>query len=114
MINIKDLTIGQAEELAAMFSKQSPTSCVGHPYNIGANHFIRTVTMAYTGKLIEVHEHELILENAAWIADTGRFMQALQSGVFSEVEPFPLGRVIVGRGALVDACEISTIPTSQK
>ena len=34
---------------------------------------------------------------------------------FNEVEMFPAGsRVIIGRGSLIDATEISTIPTSQK
>lgn len=29
--------------------------------------------MIDTGTVISVSEHEVILENAAWIADTGRF-----------------------------------------
>jgi len=75
------------------------------PYTIGMKIFIRTVTMIVTGRLVEVHEHELVVEDAAWVADTGRFSAALASGTLSEVEPFPDGRVIVGRGSIVDACE---------
>jgi hypothetical protein len=45
------------------------------------------------------------LKDAAWISDTGRFSDALKNAEFSEVEPFPDGQVIVGRGAIVDACE---------
>ncbi len=114
MINLKELTIGQAEELAAMFGRPTLTQNVSHPYNIGKNYFIRTVTMAYTGRLVAVYEHELVLECACWIADTGRFMQAVATGIFSEVEPFPQKQVPIGRGALVDACEIETLPTAQK
>lgn len=86
----------------------------GHPYRIGKNYFIRTVTMNHAGRLVEVFDHELVLESASWIADSGRFTQALESGDFNEVEMFPKGRVVIGRGALIDAVEINNIPSSQK
>jgi hypothetical protein len=47
-----------------------------HPFNIGANYFIRTVTHYHTGRLVEVTENELVLEDAAWIANSGRFADA--------------------------------------
>jgi hypothetical protein len=91
--------------------KEIPT----HPYNVGANYFIRTVTMIQTGKLVAVFDEELVLEKAAWIADTGRFQQALEKCEFSEVEMFPADKqVIVGRGSIIDCVEISTLPTKQK
>lgn len=65
--------------------------------------FIRTVTHHYTGRLVAVHEKELVLEDVAWIADSGRFADALKSGNFNEVEPFPDGPRIIGRGAVIDA-----------
>src|SRR5574341_1053677 len=61
-----------------------------------------TVTMYYTGKLRQVTAQELVLTDAAWIADTGRFSEALRTGTLSEVEPFPEGQVVIGRGAIVD------------
>ena len=112
-MNINDLTIGQARELAALFSTSTQSANDAH-WNIGANYFIRTVTMNHTGRLVAVTDKELVLEDAAWIADSGRFTQALVNGTYNEVEMFPKGRVIVGRGALVDACEIMSIPKSQK
>jgi len=75
------------------------------PYIIGKSMIIRTVTMIDTGRLVEVHDQELVLEDAAWVADTGRYADALKNGSLSEVEPYPDGRVIVGRGSIVDACE---------
>lgn len=91
------------------------TSEIQSPYLVGANYFIRTVTHYLTGKLVAVHDQELVLENAAWIADTGRFTQALQQEEFSEVEPFPPGSpVIVGRGSIVDAVRIGKLPVLQK
>lgn len=86
------------------------------PWVIGANYFIRTVTYHYTGKLVAVYPTELVLIDAAWIADDGRFMQAVKSGTFNEVEPFPDGaNVIVGRGSIIDAVEIPfVLPRVQK
>jgi hypothetical protein len=81
---------------------------------IGKNYLIRTVTMIDTGRLVAVTEHELVLEDAAWVADTGRFAQAIEKGEFNEVEPFPSGRVIVGRGSLIDAVQIPVLPRKQK
>ena len=79
-----------------------------HPYKIGENYFIRTVTHHFTGKLIAVYKHELVLINAAWIADDGRFNIAVSTGTFSEVEPYPNGKeVIIGRGYLIDASILS-------
>lgn len=76
---------------------------MSNPWAIGQTYLIRTVTLYYTGKLVDVFEHEIVLEDAAWVADTGRFAAALEKGTLNEVEPFPVGRVIVGRGAIIDA-----------
>jgi hypothetical protein len=87
-----------------------------HPYHIGKNYFIRCVTHYYTGRLVRVTAQELVLEDAAWIADTGRFAQAIETGDFSEVEPYPaIHELIIGRGAVVDAIEGSwNLPKKQK
>ena len=73
-------------------------------YKIGQKYLIRTVTMYYVGLLVSVFDHELVLSDCSWVADTGRFNNALVTGVLDEVEPMP-GTVIVGRGAVVDATE---------
>lgn len=109
---IDDLTIGEARELAGLFCGKSQPE---NPYNIGANYFLRTVTHHHTGKLVQVTAQELVLENAAWIADDGRLTEALKTGSFNEVEMFPANsRVIIGRGSIIDAVELINIPTSQK
>ncbi len=110
-MNIEQLTIAEAREIAKLFGQQTTSI---HPYQIGAPYFIRTVTHHHTGRLVAVTEHELVLEDAAWIADDGRFADALKSGAFSEVEPFPDGPVIIGRGSVIDAVKISATPRSQK
>ena len=85
-------------------------------WEVGKNYLIRTVTMTLTGKLEEVEDKELVLSSAAWIADLGRFTQAVEKGSFSEVEPFPEGKkVIVGRSAVIDAVIIDfELPRKQK
>jgi hypothetical protein len=114
MTNIENLTIKEAREIAALIGGCAATPSQ-NPYNIGANYFIRTVTHHHTGKLVAVTNQELVLEDAAWIADDGRLTEALKTATFKEVEMFPKGsRVIIGRGSIIDAVEITSIPTSQK
>ena len=86
-----------------------------HPYELGKNYLIRTVTMITTGKVVAVTGQEIVLTDAAWIADTGRFADALRTGSFAEVEPFLDGEVIVGRAAVIDACQVQfSLPRIQK
>jgi hypothetical protein len=96
-------------------TKTTKTQTAEHPYQIGANYFLRTVTHHHTGRLVAVHDRELVLENAAWIADDGRLTQSLATETFNEVELFPVDKqVIIGRDSLIDAVQIKTLPTSQK
>jgi len=69
--------------------------------SLGQSVMIRTVTHYYTGRIIALTPHEVVLDEAAWIADTGRFSVAMATGVLDEVEPYPDG-VSVMRGAIVD------------
>ena len=82
---------------------------------IGRNIIIRTVTMTYTGKLERVYPKELVLSRAAWIADTERWEQAVKTGAFREVEVYPVGEILIGRGAIVDLALLAgPLPTSSK
>jgi len=84
------------------------------PWKIGKKYFIRTVTMYLTGELVSVGRQELVLKDAAWIPDTGRFNEAIREpSKFSEVEPFAKP-IIVGRGSIIDATEIPYIITEVK
>ena len=107
-MNINELTIGQIREIQALTMVGENKD--SHPYKIGKNYLIRTVTMVQVGVLTAVYKDELVLENASWVADTGRFHEAfskgLESSSQSEIEVFPSGcEVIVGRGAIIDVCE---------
>lgn len=111
-MDIDKLTFAELRYIANMFSAQRTTD--QGAWEIGKIYLIRTVTMIDTGRLVAVGEHELILEDAAWIADTGRFSQAVAKAEFGEVEPFPSGKVIIGRGSIIDAVTITVAPRTQK
>jgi hypothetical protein len=84
-----------------MATKKSATK--SKPLGRGTKVFLRTVTSYYTGEVIEASDNEIVLVRAAWIADTGRFAQAMATGEFSEVEPYPdTHEVSINRGSITD------------
>jgi hypothetical protein len=68
---------------------------------IGQAVIIRTVTHYFTGRVVAESERWIALEDAAWVADTGRFAEAVKTGTLAEVEPYP-GPCLVAIGAVVD------------
>lgn len=113
-MDINSLTIGEAKQLASFFSAQNVASEYPPVWEIGKVYIIRTVTMIDLGRVVQVTPQWIVLEDACWIADTGRWADALKGKGFSETEPFPDGRVIVGAGAIVDAALYTTVVRSQK
>ena len=70
--------------------------------------------MMYTGRLVSVTESDIVLEDAAWIADSGRYSDALAEGTLDEVEPYP-NSVGVSRASIVDfAVWEHPLPREQK
>lgn len=96
---IDDMTIAQARELVALFGEAPGT----HSLKVGQAVLIRTVTYHYTGRIKSVTASDIVLQDAAWIADTGRFSVALEEGFDNnaEIEPYPNGCTI-SRAAIVD------------
>ena len=121
-MDINKLTVGECWEIASMEiaallnAKNACAKSDSHPFEVGENYYIRTVTLHFTGKLEEVHAGELVLSTCAWIPDHGRFAQAVDKGTFNKVEPYPPdARVIINRASLVDAVKIGfKLPVSQK
>ena len=109
-MNIDDLTVGELKQISSLVKCEQG----GHPFTIGQSYLVRCVTHYYVGRLIAVGPMELTLENASWVADTGRFGECLKKGTLSEVENMP-GSVIVGRGAIIDAVHWThDLPTVSK
>lgn len=78
------------------------SSAVELPFEVNQKWLIRTVTFAVTGRVTAIKGKFLVLENAAWIADTGRFGQCIETGSLDEVEAVTVD-VVVNTDSIVDA-----------
>ena len=84
---------------------------------MGQKFFIRTVTYHMVGKLThKVVDEDTILwcfSGASWVADSGRFMEAIKNGTLNEVEP--VGTMLLNPDSIVDMFPwIHPLPTDQK
>ncbi len=82
----------------------------------GNNYFVQTITHYYTGRLVRIEPDSLVLDNAAWIADTGRFAGFLANGTANEVEPFPPElETGIPKSAIINVCAWKhALPNVQK
>jgi hypothetical protein len=79
----------------------------GYEKYLGKNVFLRTVTHHYTGNVIEVTNMTMTLNDAAWIADDGRFNEAMKdSANFSEVEPYS-NPITINLYSILDITELN-------
>lgn len=72
------------------------------PFKVGGCYFIRTVTYFATGRVKAIVGNFLVLDDAAWIADTGRFREAIMKGILNEVEPVDVD-MFVNINSITDA-----------
>ena len=113
-MNINEITIGEAKELVRLFSGMSgEKECV---FEAGRKYFIRTVTYHYLGECVDIKGGFVKLRKASWVADSGRFHVAMNSGVLSEVECYPADLIVnVNINTIVDFCEWKhPFPTESK
>jgi hypothetical protein len=100
------------EEKAEPMNMASFTSIIGRQW------FIRTVTYHLVGKVVYRHDsgdgHTFLqLVGAAWVASSGRFMNAIKDGTLDEVEP--VGDALVNVAAITDMFPWNhPLPTKQK
>lgn len=79
----------------------------------GKKVFIRTVTYHLVGKVEKIVDGFIKLSGASWIADSGRFSQAIKEGTLNEVEP--VEEALVSLGSIVDIFPWNhELPTKQK
>lgn len=81
--------------------------------DIGKIYAFRTVTMIYTGRLVNVSDQEFLVEDACWIPETERYMDFADTGAHKEAEPYKRP-IIINRGALLDATELPSVIRKQK
>lgn len=67
---------------------------------IGGKYFFRTVTYHLVGEVKKIVGRFAYLKNASWVADSGRFMNAIKEGTLSEVEP--VGDAFINIDTVVD------------
>jgi len=104
----KEELLSQLKELEALESQVSAKKekkqyeHLECPFKIGSPYFIRTVTYFATGRVKAVVGQFIILEEAAWVADTGRFSDYMAKGIADEVEPVEVD-MFVNMNSITDA-----------
>ena len=108
MSKTKEELLKELEELETLEEKvQAKKSEIDYkkltvPFKVGDAYFIRTVTYFATGRVKAIVGQFLVLEDAAWIADTGRFREAIMKGILNEVEPVEVA-MFVNISSITDA-----------
>lgn len=95
---MKSALIEKLLEMALQEETKTNSEC---PFVVGEAYLIRTVTYHVIGIVKSVTGSFLVLKDASWVADSGRFSEALEKGVLSEVEY--AGDAIVSMNAISDA-----------
>lgn len=86
-----------------------------HPFEVGKKYFIRAVTYHCILEVQEIVGNFLISDNIVWVADSGRFQQAIENGEMNEVEPIRGIQGGVCINTIVDFWEWNhNIPSLQK
>jgi hypothetical protein len=67
---------------------------------IGKKWFFRTITYHLVGRVVKRVGTFLLLEDASWVADSGRFMNCVKDGTLDEVEP--VGEIFVNLESVGD------------
>lgn len=78
------------------------------PFDINKQYLMRTIGYHWIGRVQSIVGRFLILEEASWVADTGRYSEALDGKIgelqSSELEPSPRP-VIINTDHITDAVE---------
>lgn len=67
---------------------------------VGKKFFFRTVTYYLVGRVTKIIGSIAQLEDASWVADSGRFTQAIKEGTLNEIEP--VGECYLNTQTIVD------------
>jgi hypothetical protein len=89
------------EKLIDDKEKSEPWNGTELPFVVGKSYFIRTVTYHSLGKVESIKGSFLVLSDACWVADSGKFSKAIKEGDLNEVEF--VGDMIVSITSVCDA-----------
>jgi hypothetical protein len=80
---------------------------------VGGKYYFRTVTYHLVGEVKKIVGRFAYLNGASWVADSGRFMNAIKNGTLDEVEP--VGDAYVNIDTVTDFFPWThKLPTEQK
>lgn len=115
-LDINKLTIGEAKQIAATFCGTPLSSTpANHSFEIGKAYFFQTVTLYFTGRIDAITDTDIVISEAAWIADTGRFADFIKDCEKGAPEVEPMNRpYILSRSGIIGAIDAKTLPRSQR
>lgn len=94
-------------------SKKIQKETNAHDELVGGKFYFRTVTYHLVGEVEKVVGSFAYLKGASWVADSGRFSDAIKNGSLNEVEP--VGPAAVNLDTVTDFFPWShDLPTEQK
>jgi hypothetical protein len=102
-INIESLTLAELREIAKLACYLTPGASTGDvfPFKRDDVVCVITVTLWFVGRLAAYDAASIVLDDAAWVADTGRFSELFATGEACEVEPLPPGPFAIQRSAVI-------------
>lgn len=108
MAKLKMRGIGPSatKELESFVNNQlTESNCPPIPFIIGKKYIIRTITMINVGRLINIIGNFMILDDASWIADAGRWEECLIKPEGIKISEKYKKPVLVNVHSIVDATE---------
>ena len=101
------------ERIKSQLGEDDFTEIESYDDLVGKKFFFRTVTYHLVGKVEKRFGDFLELSSASWVADSGRFMNAIKEGKLNEVEP--VGVAFINLKTVVDFFPWKfALPTEQK
>lgn len=98
-MDIDSMTIGDVKKMACLFGAK--IECES-PFKVGKAYLFCGVTRYTIGRVRAIYGDLVELEQASWVADTGRFSEAFEKFTLAEVERGPDGG-FVNVSAISDA-----------
>jgi hypothetical protein len=103
MSNVRIFNVSKGKQMSEQIAFDKETKLEGVndlPFQLGQSYFFRTVTFHIIGRVAAIRKNFLVLNDASWVADSGRFMNSIKDGELNEVEP--LGDWIVNTDSITD------------
>lgn len=108
-----DISNENYEKIKAQLQEEEQIDISSMQDLVGKKFFFRTVTYHLVGKVEKIIGNIAELSEASWVADSGRFMNAIKDGTLDEVEL--VGKAFINLNSLVDFFPFNhPLPTEQK